>query len=262
MPDVINQPLYSPVGVQPFSQIRPFAPADLSSATDLFNSELQAISDAFQQPCALPVVTADAYLTANVRNALVDLSALVNTDTGIGVYLPQDPNVGDPPCVVIVQKSGYQTAGSPNTEAVAIITTNDGTRVNGLDQSIANLDQVTLYNPGDVAFCYFVGGEIGWFVKTNISVVTNSHGLSTPALGAAISPGQEYFFDAGATVTALAQVASLGQWFAVTKHGSNVTLGTSSFTFNGVAGPYVISANYTRYKFVSQGSNKFTVTTG
>lgn len=263
MPDVINQPLYSPVGVQPFSQIRPFAPADLSSATDLFNSELQAISDAFQQIYALPVVTTDTYLSENVRNALVDLSALADTDTGIGIYLPQSPNLGDPPCIVIVQESGYQTAGSPNLEAVAIITTNDGTYINGLEQSIANADQVTLYNPGDIAICTFVGGDIGWSINTNLSVVANPNGgMTSPALGAAISPGQEYFFDAGATITALAQVSGLGQWFAVTKAGTNVVLGDSTFSFNGVAGPYTISTNYRRYLFVAQGSNHFTVTHG
>jgi hypothetical protein len=263
MPVIGNQELYTPAGVLPFALIKPTAPADQPTAPDVFNDELAAIQSAFGNLISLPVATANTVLTAASRNALVDLSGLINSETAIAITLPENPNVGDPPCIIAVQKSGYHNSGIL-LESVVVITTSDGTPVNGLTQDLTNFDQITLWNSGDFARCVYIGGTVGWKVFTRLSTVCNpSGGLNLPALGAFPCPGLDYFFDSLTDITPfLQQFNTIGQRFSFTFTNSSVSLGDATYFFNGVAGPYVIvaDASYKRLRFVYQGNNAFTVT--
>jgi hypothetical protein len=264
---VINQPRYTPVGVSPLALIKPTAPADQPGATDLFNAELQAIADAFASISSLPLAsTSPVNLSATSRNVLIDLTSKVNTDASIIINLPESPAPGDPPCVIEIQKDGYHTSGT-HLEAAAVLTTTsrDGSMINGaVPDNAVGLNRVALYGQGDRAVCIFLGADIGWRTYLLIRTVVNPHQpLTLPASAGFPGPWQKSIVDVTTTAAyALDGITLIGQWFQMTNAGAGgvITLGDSTYTFNGVAGPYLISDQYVAHRFVLTAALTFEVT--
>jgi hypothetical protein len=259
MPIIGNQEPYTPAGVVPFALIKPTAPADQPQAADVFNDELAAIQAAFGNLSSLPIVTADTGLGATTRNVLVDLSGLADTNTGLVITLPTSPNVGDPPCVVIVQKSGLHSMPG-NFEACAIITSTDAIRGFAQD-NVYFSSQIPLFNPGDVAVCTYMGGNWGWDISFKRSACVNPIGFSFPAIGSFPCPGVDILiYQNGSTGYGPDTPAwNFGDRFSVTGHSHPFTIGDDTYSFNGVVGPYVTSADDRRYEFVSLGGLDFRV---
>jgi hypothetical protein len=272
---------YIPVGVSPFSLIKPTAPADGPEDTDLFNGELLAIEAAFNEvfsviPPAAPTLPASTILlSSHSRNALVDLSPLKNggQDNYVKVVLPPHPSVGDPPCFVVVQLSGY---GDDNTsrEAVVIVTTDDDfavdentpsqglTRINGMTPDNINYSNViALFGTGDVARFTYIDPLEGWHVSTNLSIVVNPNdSFNWPARGAFPWP-QQHFHIASSNPKPILPIAVYrpGEWFAMTNGSVSIPFGDSSYRFNGVPGPFTVPGNFKRNRFTCLGPKVFSV---
>jgi hypothetical protein len=269
----VSQQLYVPVGVAPFSLIKPSAPADGPEDTDLFNGELQAIEAAFNQIFLLPVTSSNVILTPNSRNALIDLSPLINTGGYVKVTLPAHPSVGDPPCYVAVQAAGYETNGT-SAESCVIVTTDDAAPpdeftvtsqalINGMvPDNVGYTNQISMFNPGDIARFTYISPEQGWQVYVTSSVVVNPNGTWTqPAAGAFPWSGMEFHVASTANHTVLPlAVNQLGEWFIASKSkAGNLSIGDASYTFNTVPGPLVISLSNRRNRFFCQGGKVFLV---
>ncbi len=262
MPVIGNQEPYTPSGVRPFALIKPTAPADQPAAPDVFNDELTAIQTAFGNLSTLPVVTANTVLSATARNVLVDLSGLADTNTGLVVTLPTSPNVGDPPCILIVQKSGYHSTPG-DFEACVIVTSTDA-NIRGFEQDNVDFSsQIPLFNPGDVAICTYLGATWGWDLEVTRSSVVNPNGFSFPALGSFPCSGVDILiYQAGSTGYGPDTPAwNVGDRFSVTGHNHPFTIGDDTYSFNGAAGPYVTSLDDQRYEFICLGGLAFTVIT-
>lgn len=274
----MNVQLYVPVGVAAFTMIKPDAPADSPEDTDLFNGELLAIQSAFDQIHDLPLAPANSVdLTAQSRNVLVDLSPLKNggLTNFVVVTLPPHPAVGDPPCFVIVQESGYQDDNVSN-EAVVIVTTNDDypiddvtpspglTRINGLTpDNVGYTNQIALFNPGDLARFTYIGPSEGWHVHTNLSIVGNpDNQFRQQAAGTLPWPEQHLQMGASSPMTLLPiAVYRPGEWFALISTGANLFMGDNTYRFNGVPGPLFVSS-YHRKRFTCLGAKIFSVQSG
>jgi hypothetical protein len=265
MTQVVNHPRYTPIGVAVLSMIKPEAPVDAPEAPDLFNAELRAIAAAFDSLSALPVAAAGGAsqiaLQWNARYVLVDLSAAINSDGAVEVFLPEGPGIGDPPCIIEVQKSGYHTAGSHLETAVVISTTDvDQSLINGVvPDNVTGYNRVALYNPGDRAVCRYLGPVVGWRTFLLLGTVVNPNvPFTAPARAAFPGPWQKSILTSGA-VYPLDGITMPGQWFAMTSVGGIITLGDSSYTFNGAPGPFVISDVYVEHLFTLTDVKTFEV---
>jgi hypothetical protein len=258
---IVSNPLYTPVGVLAASLLKPNAPADDPGALDLFNAEFTAIAAAFNSLYSLgPVVSANTQLTAAAHNVSVDLSPLINADAGVVITLPTSPSVGDPPCLIIVTKAGYHTAASHN-EACAIVTSSDQP-IDGIDQDNTTYKtQTPLLNIGDLAIATYVGGTEGWHIMYRRTVIANpSVALTLPVLGSFPCAGVEWVVDAASpTYAPVPSTLQAGDRFFVINKTSTITVGDSTYTFNGAAGPRVIAPSYARHEFTCLGGLNFTV---
>jgi len=258
----VEQSLYSPIGVSAFTLIKPEAPADSPAADELFNAELRAIQDAFNRISSLTTVTVDTAMSSSERNVLVDLSGLVNSGDKLLIVLPPNPNIGDPPCYVMVQESGYHTSGSV-AESCAVVTTSDDTPINGLvPDNSAFTNQPALFNPGDFIKFVYTDPEEGWKAHTSLSAVANpSVDFIAPAGGAFPWPAQDFHARTAVDMTFLPlAVYQPGQSFSASKDGAgDVIVGDSTYTFNSVAGPFVISTSFSRCQFTCLSDTVFEV---
>lgn len=257
----VEQAIYTPVGVSAASLIKAEAPADAPGAPDLFNAELRAIEAAFTGLFAAPISAGDFLMSPSARNVIIDLAPLLNTGNYLVVTLPESPNVGDPSCVVMVQSSAYHTIGSV-FESCVIVTTSDGTPINGLvPDNITYRNQIAIFNPGDIAKFTYIDPEQGWQVHSSLSVVGSTNTYTGVGAGTVPWPGQEVHANLAALMTFIPlAVYQAGESFVMSKHGAgNMAIGDATYTFNGVAGPYIISFNYERYRFTCRAAKNFIV---
>lgn len=240
--------------------------------TDI-NTNLTAIQTAFNNQNAwltLTSVSGGAGLvigTTGPRNVLVDMTGLINIGGTASITLPVGA-IGDPPCTVAVLAAGYANTFNLFNGTTTILP-QGGQKIMG-SASIAPI----LTNAGDIISLVYIGGVIGWIYNVyNVQPAVNPTGtiLFGPIsdLGQA-SPRLDAVLDVTATstpnpTTLKVDNLSQGQFFAITLRspngGKNINIGTAGATFNGVAGPYVISVTNTRYLFTCTAVNAFTVTT-
>lgn len=246
--DVPNVPQFAPVGVQIFGVIDPGA----------INANFAAIASALLGTSTISTVAVDTQLTASLRNVLVDTSA-VAANQRIAITLPINPAVGDTPCIVMMLST------SVTTPANCIITTADGTTINGIAQLTTPYRTApTLWVAGDYLQFTYIGGNVGWkavgFLNsvpiTTVNPASNGFG-SVPWQGQTIFAVRfNYSVEALQTFGAMARFCKMSNTFSI-------TIGDATSTFNGIAGPYVIAAGSANimYRFTNIGTRAFEVTT-
>lgn len=252
---------YTPTLVQPFGSTK---------NTDI-NNNLNAIAAAFNAQNAQ--VSSSASLTipsSGSRNILYDLSQAPPGSFYI-CSLPTSPTVGDPPVTVTCVAAAPQTSGSAVTGVV--ITTLDGSSINGVANTARHAGVPFLTFAGDTITLVFIGGAVGW------NIVNNNIGAFTNAANTVSCPWAPTFLEVfqGSNALVDTTAAAWGAFVAAESVGlplpgmsaaitalnttRNIQFGVGSQTFNGVAGPYVISAANIRYLFTCTAANTFNVTT-
>lgn len=221
--------LFTPNGVQTFGVIDPIA----------LNANLNAIASAFNFTLIQP--------HANTQIAALQDEVLADTytpwNTAITLTLPQNPSVGNPPINIVLAPNG----GSAQTPYLPVsITTADGSLINGIAPNVGLTNVPVLRSAGDFLSFTYVDSQVGW-------LVTGILGAFVPTfLGVPINiwQGQFGLYAAGNTVP-VDSIQMVGAWFAVATSSivGNLSIGDSSSTFNGNAGPYVIHAASGAFRF-------------
>ncbi len=245
MVDIPNTQPFSPSGVQTFGIFDPNG----------LNTNFSNIQAAFAT--SRSTITGDTQLTATLRNVSADLSTAGGP---ILVTLPANPTVGDPPCSVAVLTTYYSALGSPF--ANCIITTSDGMPISSIVPNVGNTNAASIGAAGDFLAFRYVGGALGWLATGQLCAAM----LNTPpARGACPWQGQRLSVNTSGGPMALGveglQAVGANATIVRTAGASNISVGDSTSKFNGVSGPYVISASNIAYKFTCLGSRAFEVTT-
>jgi hypothetical protein len=257
---------FVPTLVAPFGQI---TNADI-------NQNLLAIQAGFNaQNAQIQKGASHAFATTGSRNVLVDMSNFAGTTTSsVSVTLPPNPVVGDPPVTITILAgaTGVGPAAGPPRAISCVPITSDGTKINSQIAGAVGLHPLPfLTNSGDTITLLYVGGSIGWMIlDSNISTYVNPPGDITAFYGNGVDyfPNMDMVLDLTNYFGAYAGTGSftmqVGQSasFTLANLASSLGLqiGSGAQTFNGVAGPYIITTTNVRYKFTCTAANTYIVT--
>lgn len=246
---------YTPTLVQAFGSIK---------NSDI-NTNLNAIAAAFNNQNAQTLATGAITIpSSGSRNFLVDMSG-IGYGTNLVLKLPLPVVVGDPPVTITLLNPTVAAAVAAANQGGILIDT-QGNQLYGVPYG--NNARPMLTNAGDTVSLLYVGGSVGWvYTNYEISPAINPANTLPPRNTSQTELWHQSEFCVDTTQAGIVfqtdGINFAGLWGAVTlRSGANtISVGTASQTFNGTAGPYVISVANTRYRFTCDATNTFLVTT-
>lgn len=241
MPFVPAVQQYTPIGVQLFDLVDP----------TVRNTMFNLVASTFTAQAALTTVTVSTQLTATLRNVLVDVTGKP-ANTTLTITLPVTPALGDPSCNVVMLVTGT------SIPANVIVTTSDGTFINGIDPSLGTVNQPAIHSAGASLYFVFVDYPVGWLAIGQYSTPS----LAGPWAGSGALPwqGQTVNITGAAAVLSLEGLQVVGaRATIINSSGGNITAGDATSTFNGTPGPYSFG-NLVQATFVCTDVRAFTVT--